>query len=118
MTEFTSIIVPQYQVPPVELASVFRPDAWAKFLRELRKVKCACGDNQNDCATVSIAMCIDNKIDTMRLIRDVLALVGYNPRHIAIIVNLWTGRNPDRHLWNVDSSGKYQMIPTTLLATA
>lgn len=118
MSECTFIRVPEYQFPPFELTGFLGPDEWDEFLRELRKVKSAYGENQNDCAAVSIAMCIDNKIDTMRLIRDVLALVGYNPRHVAIMVKLYTGLNPARHLWIVDSAGKYHSLPNTILAAA
>ena len=116
MNEFTSIQVPRYIFPPLELVGIFKPLEWNEFLRDLRKVRSTCGRNQNDCAVVSIAMCIDNKIDTMRLIRDVLALVGYNPRHVAIMVKLYTGRHPDRHLWNLDNAGRYHTIPNTMLA--
>ena len=118
MSECTFIRVPEYQFPPFELTEFLGPDEWDEFLRELRKVKSTCGENQNDCAAVSIAMCIDNKIDTMRLILGVLGPFGYNRGHIAIIVKSWTGRNPDRHLWFVDGAGKYHSLPNTMLAAA
>lgn len=68
MNEFTSIQVPRYIFPPLELVGIFKPLEWNEFLRDLRKVERECGQNKNDRVTVLAAMCIDKKIDTMGLI--------------------------------------------------
>lgn len=118
MNEFTSIQVPQYQFPPLEVVDIFKPHEWDDFLRELRNVDRECGENKNDRVVVLAAICIERKINTMGLIIHVLGLLGYNRGHVAIIVKSWTGRNPDRHLWLVDSAGKYHTLPNTMLAAA
>lgn len=118
MNEFTSIQVPRYIFPPLELVGIFKPLEWNEFLRDLRKVERECGQNKNDRVTVLAAMCIDKKIDTMGLIIRVLGLLGYDRGHVAIIVKKWNGRHPDRHLWFVDGAGKYHSLPNTIFAAA
>ncbi len=110
MNEFAHMFTGPYQFPPIELTVFMGPAEWDELLNDLRAVERQCGANRNDCAAVLISICIDNKIDTMRLILDVLGPFGYDRAHIAIIVKSWTGRNPDRHRWTVDSAGKYHTI--------
>lgn len=105
----TLIALPE-QFPPFELSSVFGPDEWDKFLATLRTVEVDCSPNKNDRVAALATVCIDNQIDTMGLILGVLGPFGYDRRHVAKIVRLWTGNNPDRYLWNVDGAGKYRCI--------
>lgn len=101
---------PPYQFPPVGLDSVFDPDEWDEFLDNLREIESACGSNKNECVAILIAVCIENKIDTMAHIIGVLVPFGYDRGHVAKIVRLWTGSNPVRCWWTLDGSGKYRAI--------
>ena len=110
MTEFAHMFTAPYQFPPIELTLIFDPVEWDDMLKKLSAVERDCGDNKNDCVTVLIAVCIENQIDTMGLILDVLGPFGYDRRHVAIHVKLWTGITPGQALWNVGTNGKYYLI--------
>ena len=110
MTEVSLVATRPYQFPPFALSSVFGPDEWDEFLSTLREIERGCGLNSNDRAATLIAVCIESQIDTMANIIGVLEPFGYERGHIAKIVRLWTGNNPDRYWWSVDVTGNYRVI--------
>lgn len=110
MTEFAHMFTSPYQFPPIELTLIFGPYEWDELLKNLRLAEAASGKNKHDCVTALIAVCIDNQIDTMGLILDVLGPFGYDRRHVAIHIKLWTGNTPGQALWNVGTNGKYYLI--------
>jgi len=101
---------PTYQFPTIALSEIFGPEEWDDFLKTVRDVESESGPNRNDRLVTLIIVCIDNGVDTMSNLIGMLRLLDYNPRHIAKIIRIWTGSNPDRHYWNRDSAGKYYLI--------
>lgn len=103
-------VPPKYLFPTIALSEIFGPEEWDDFLKTLREVERACGSNKNDRLVTLIVICIESGVDTMSNLIGVLRLLEYHPRHVAKIVKIWTGSNPDRHYWTRDSSGKYYLI--------
>lgn len=101
---------PKYLFPTFALSAIFGPDEWDDFLKTLREVERACGSNKNDRLVTLIVICIESGVDTMSNLIGVLRLLNYKPRHVAKIVKIWTGSNPDRHYWTRDSAGKFYLI--------
>lgn len=79
------------------------------FFERLRELLAACGPkpNRNDAAVVLISACIEDGRDTRPLIVGALSRLGFDYRHVAIILKGETGNNPQRHRWQRDAEGRY-----------
>ena len=66
--------------------------------------------NKHDRVIVLIEACLDEGIDTRKGIVDALVKLGFNYRHVAILLNEGTGESPERHNWRRDENGRYSRI--------
>ena len=60
-------------------------------------------------AFVGIMICLDNFVDTKRHIISVLQKVGFNPRHIAMVLDPRKGPFKSEY-WLVDAAGRYEAV--------
>lgn len=81
----------------------------ADWLDNLRNLLRESGSNRNDQAIVAITVCITEKLDTAKRIYEVAARLGFNTRHIAMILKRDTGGNPELHRWQRDDAGHYRL---------
>ena len=77
------------------------------ILEKLRELDAVCGSDKNDSVIVLTYACIDEHINTGSGIINMLTRLGYNPRHIRIILHHNTGSNPSRYRWTRDETGAY-----------
>ncbi len=67
--------------------------------------------NKHDQVHVLIIACIDRGLNTgVRIVRALKAL-GYNARHVGMLLKAGAGVNPERHTWRCDSEGCYSLHP-------
>ena len=95
-------------LPAVARAHGFTAKRWGKFLDGLRELDTACGPNKHARVSALACACIDAGINTRLHIIEVLSLLGFNPRHVAITLNENTGTNPERFQWTRDETGAYR----------
>ena len=85
--------------------------ASAVVFEELRALQRACGEaDKNDQATALIHACIANGWDTRKRIVGALRQLGFNYKHVAMVLKFGTGRNPEQHRWRMDDDGSYSSI--------
>ena len=86
----------------------------------LRRLIADCGPsaNKNDKVWVAISACIDEGVDTRPQIVGVIKALGFDPRHVAMLLNSATGDNPARHTWKRDTEGHYSHHPSNPLKAA
>lgn len=84
----------------------------ANLFDRLRALLDACGSaaNQHDRAIVGITACIDEGIDTRPRIIGVMQHLGFDRRHIALILNEGTGGDVNRHRWQRKEEGHYSLL--------
>ncbi len=78
-----------------------------------RRLMAACGPtvNKHDKGNVLIKACIDRGLNTgVRIVRALMAL-GFNGRHVGMLLKAGRGENPERHMWKRDSDGHYSLHP-------
>lgn len=94
-------------------ASMANPETPAMFrnLRQLIAELVSRTNNQHDQATILITACIEEGMDEGKRIVGALKTLGFDPRHVGIILKTGTGDNPNRHLWRRDGTGKYSAYP-------
>lgn len=66
--------------------------------------------NKHDQALVLIEACLDQGIDTRKGIIAALVELGFDYRHVAILLNEHAGTNPERHSWRRDETGRYSLL--------
>lgn len=81
----------------------------AQLFGELQALERSCGDaNKHEKVTVLILACIERGINTKSAIIGVITHLGFNNRHVAIVLDEGAGPNPERHHWRFHSSGLYE----------
>lgn len=82
------------------------------LLEGLRWLDNECGPsvNKNDRATVLIHACLDQGGNTRAQIMALLKPLGFDYRHIAIILKAGTGNDPAHHRWQQDDNGVYRNL--------
>ena len=69
----------------------------------------SCGDaNKHDVVTVLILALIDTGVDTKRGIISVISHLGFNNRHVAIVLKNGERSGAERQLWQCDAAGHYK----------
>jgi len=82
-------------------------DSTGLFVR-LKALIRSCGDaNKHDIVGVLIHACLDEGINTRSQIIGVIKHLGYNSRHVAIVLEKGAGPNPERYFWYCDACGRY-----------
>jgi len=76
----------------------------------LRKLMSDVGPNKHDQAIIVIMACIGQGIDTLPRLRGVMRSLGFDPRHVGIMLNGGTGTNPEMHRWQRDENGVYSLL--------
>jgi hypothetical protein len=87
-----------------EIAAIFR--RLRTLLYDLEEVK-----SDHDKAIVMIVACIDQGLNTGPRITGALERLGFNKRHIGIILKQETGNDPARHRWMRSAEGIYELHP-------
>lgn len=83
----------------------------AALFEELRALQRNCGDaDKNDQAIVLIHGCIAIGWDSRKRVVGALRHLGFNYRHVAIILDRGTGDSAEQHRWRVDGDGRYSSI--------
>lgn len=82
-----------------------------ELFRLLGRVLDQCGptSTKHDQVIVSIDVCIIEGANTRPLIVASIKAHGFNPKHVAIILNNGTGDDPERHRWQRDDEGHYRL---------
>lgn len=80
-------------------------------LERLRQVDDALdpGLNKHGRVSVLIPICIMEGITEGRLICLALKLLGYDPRHVGLILSRGSASMPPEHRWYKDSDGRYRL---------
>jgi hypothetical protein len=83
-----------------------------KFFIGLRALIRTCEPtvNKHDLVTVAITACIWEGFNTRRRIVGALTHLGFDYRHVCILLNDGTGSDPERHRWHCDDQGVYIAI--------
>jgi hypothetical protein len=90
------------------------PAASAALFRRLGELRDACGATMNKheaVRTMIKALIADEGINERRNIIGVLHHIGFNRRHVALLLQDGTGDNPRRHSWQRDREGRYSLHP-------
>lgn len=82
----------------------------AAFFQGLRALMADCGPNKNDQVITLIAACIGDGVNTRLRIVAIGRTLGYNPQHVAMLLNDGTGNDPIRARWRRSSEGIYTML--------
>lgn len=94
---------------PTFFPAEVHPDQAIALIERLRRMKqsCeACMKSKHDRVFTLVLCCLDEGINTMGTILTVLEAIGFNRKHVALIVREWTGSNPGRHRWWIDAEGR------------
>ena len=76
-----------------------------------RRLMASCGPNasKHDQVNVLIEACIDRGLNTgVRIVRALMTL-GFNGRHVGMLLKAGRGENPERHTWKCDPDGHYSL---------
>ena len=79
------------------------------LFRELTEVLERCGPDatQHDRAFAGIMTCLWRGVDTKRHIISALQQVGFNPRHIAMVLDPKKGPFRNSDYWRIDATGRH-----------
>ena len=78
-------------------------------LSQLRDRLVAAGCNKHDQVDMLITACIGDGIDEGSAILRTIAALGYDQKHVGILLNDHTGSNSSRHCWFKDKKGRYRL---------
>lgn len=78
-------------------------------LRRLDHELAGDGVNKHDRCIALIMACIPGGIDTGKRIVGALAHLGYDRRHVAIMLMQGVGKNPALHRWFIGEDGRYTL---------
>ncbi|MCK8457894.1 hypothetical protein [Sphingomonas faeni] len=81
------------------------------LLERLRQLVADCGPNKNDQAIVAITVCIGERIDTTKAICEVLARLGFDTRHVAMMLIKNSAASPGPARWRKDGDGHHHLLP-------
>lgn len=82
-------------------------------LVQLRDQLLASGCGRNDQVLIMISECISEGIDEGPAIVRTLVELGFDRKHVGILLSRHTGFSPARHSWFKDGNGKYRLHPPT-----
>lgn len=84
----------------------------SNLIGRLRNLRDSCGEgsNKHDLAIVLISACLDEGVNTKTSIIGVLTAVGFNPKHVAIVLKNETGNNPASSRWRIDDEGRHSLL--------
>ena len=68
--------------------------------------------NMHDRVIALIAACIDSGTTTVPHIIGTLKRLGFNNRHVALLLNQNAGFNAGAHWWALDEKGIYSLLPS------
>ena len=71
---------------------------------------CGPGISKHDLAIILITACIDEGLNTRPRIVGALKSLGFNSRHVAIVLKYETGDNPESKRWQVRKEGVYCLL--------
>ena len=95
------------QLPALALDARMPEEEFERFMRGLRELDDMCGCNKNDSVIALTCACIDAGINTGSHIIATLRQLGYNVRHIGMMLHHNTGNNSERYLWTRSETGAY-----------
>lgn len=84
-----------------------RPPEW---FEDLRQLVLESGPSKHDMATVAIAACITNGIDTSKAILAIAAELDLDTQHVGILLRSERGTDPARHRWCRDEAGHHSLL--------
>lgn len=76
----------------------------------LRRLRDELGSNKNDAVTALIAACIGEGLDTEPLIVAMIGRLGFDDRHIRIMLKNGTGTRPERASWQRKPDKSYSPL--------
>lgn len=99
-------------VPPSRLDDEMSLAELIELYDDLRRLDTACGAkaSKHDRAIVLITACIDRGIDTRAQIVDVMRRLGFNYKHVAILLEEGSGNDPGGYHWQLDCAGRYRNL--------
>lgn len=74
------------------------------------KASLGSGVNKHEAAIVLISACIEEGIRTGGGIVGALVTLGFNNKHVAMMLKEATGTSPEMHRWSRDQEGRYSLI--------
>jgi hypothetical protein len=102
---------PNITVSTSEPSVAPKSDSSAMFAR-LQRLIDDCGPNRNKhhLVIVLITACITEGVDTGSRIIGALVHLGFNNRHVAMLLKEGTGANPELHRWRKGQDGRYSLL--------
>lgn len=82
----------------------------ATWIGDLRELLDDSGPNKHDQAIVIITACLAERVNTSRAIFAVTTELGFNQRHVSIVLHGHLGTDPRRHRWSKGDDGRYHLL--------
>lgn len=99
--------------PRISAANIVikKPAGTDPVIERLKRLHATCtaGGNKNDTAVALITACLEEGVDTRARIIGALEPLGFNYKHIAIMLQRGTGNTPERDRWRLDMAGRYHL---------